>query len=310
MSDPERLLLVTGMSGAGKSTALDTLEDLGWEVVDNLPLKLLDRLLDQPPAEGSATDHRPLAIGIDSRTRGFDAEAIVQRVQRLRRRSHFEVSTLFLDCAGVELERRYGETRRPHPLALDRPASDGIAQERQLLAPLRDAADFIVDTTSLSRAELQNELRTRFGEERGAETVLTVMSFGFARGLPRNADLVFDMRFLRNPHWDRELKPMTGLQDAVGAYIAEDEAYAPALGQIEALLLTLVPRYAHEGKAYVTVAFGCTGGRHRSVHVAERVARRLRDAGFSPTVVHRDLATAPHDAVEAAEARSKEQKTK
>lgn len=310
MSDPERLLLVTGMSGAGKSTALNTLEDLGWEVVDNLPLKLLDRLLDQPPAEGAVSDHRALAIGIDSRTRGFEAEAIVQRVQRLRRRAHFEVCTLFLDCAGAELERRYGETRRPHPLALDRPASDGIAQERQLLAPLRDAADFIVDTTSLSRAELQNELRTRFGEERGAETVLTVMSFGFARGLPRNADLVFDMRFLRNPHWDRELKPMTGLQGTVGAYIAEDEAYEPALTRIEDLLLTLVPRYAHEGKAYVTVAFGCTGGRHRSVHVAERVAGRLRDAGFSPTVTHRDLATAPHDAVEAAEARSKEQKTK
>jgi UPF0042 nucleotide-binding protein len=310
MSDPERLLLVTGMSGAGKSTALDTLEDLGWEVVDNLPLKLLDRLLDQPPAEGAAADHRPLAIGIDSRTRGFDAGAVLQRVHRLQRKSHFEVSTLFLDCAGAELERRYGETRRPHPLALDRPASDGIAQERELLRPLRDGADYLVDTTSLSRAELQNELRTRFGEEHGAETVLTVMSFGFARGLPRNADLVFDMRFLRNPHWDRELKPMTGLQDPVGAYIAEDQAYEPAVSRIEDLLLTLVPRYAHEGKAYVTIAFGCTGGRHRSVHVAERVARRLRGAGFSPTVTHRDLASTPKDAIEEPKRSLKDLKTK
>jgi UPF0042 nucleotide-binding protein len=309
-ANPERLLLVTGMSGAGKSTALNTLEDLGWEVVDNLPLKLLDRLLDQPPAQGVPHDHRPLAIGIDSRTRGFDADAMLARVARLRQKQHFEAAVLFLDCAGAELERRYGETRRPHPLAVDRPASDGIAEERALLTPLREGADYLVDTTSLSRAELQNELRTRFGEERGAETVLSVMSFGFARGLPRNADLVFDMRFLRNPHWDRELKSMTGLQAPVGAYIAEDEAYEPALSKIEDLLLTLVPRYAGEDKAYVTIAFGCTGGRHRSVHVAERVAGRLREAGFSPTVVHRDLASGPKDAIEEPERSLKDLKTK
>ncbi|MBS0504579.1 MAG: RNase adapter RapZ [Proteobacteria bacterium] len=286
------------MSGAGKSTALNTLEDLGWEVVDNLPLKLLDRLLDTPPAEGSARDHRPLAIGIDSRTRGFDAEGIVKRAAKLRQRAHYDVAMLFLDCAGAELERRYDETRRPHPLATDRPASDGIMRERELLTPLRETADYLLDTTNLSRADLQHELRTRFAAERGAETVLSVMSFGFARGLPRNADLVFDMRFLRNPHWDRELKPMTGLDAPVRDYIAQDAAYAPALEQIEALLLTLVPRYAQEGKAYVTVAFGCTGGRHRSVHCAERVAGRLREAGFSPTVTHRDLAAPPRDAVE------------
>jgi UPF0042 nucleotide-binding protein len=297
-SDPERLLLVTGMSGAGKSTALNTLEDLGWEVVDNLPLKLLDRLLDTPPAEGAARDHRPLAIGIDSRTRGFDVEGVAKRVARLRQRAQYDVAMLFLDCAGAELERRYDETRRPHPLATDRPASDGIMRERELLVPLRQAADYLLDTTNLSRADLQHELRARFAAERGAETVLSVMSFGFARGLPRNADLVFDMRFLRNPHWDRELKPMTGLDAPVRDYIAGDAAYAPALDQIEALLLTLVPRYASEGKAYVTVAFGCTGGRHRSVHCAERVAGRLREAGFSPTVTHRDLAAPPRDAVE------------
>lgn len=297
-SVPERLVLVTGMSGAGKSTALNTLEDLGWEVVDNLPLKLLDRLLDTPPAETAASDSRPLAIGIDSRTRGFDADAMARRIAKMRQRARYNVATLFLDCAGAELERRYSETRRPHPLAVDRPASDGIARERWLLAQLRESADFLLDTTNLSRADLQHEMRARFAHEHGPETVLSVMSFGFARGVPRNADLVFDLRFLRNPHWDRELKPLTGLDQAVGDYIAEDEAYEPALGQIEALLLTLLPRYAAEGKAYVTVAFGCTGGRHRSVHAAERVARRLRDAGFSPTVTHRDLASLPKDAVE------------
>jgi RNase adapter protein RapZ len=309
-SIPERLLLVTGMSGAGKSTALNTLEDIGWEVVDNLPLSLLDRLLDTPPPETAAGDARPLAIGIDSRTRGFDVEAMVRRIARMRTRASYNVATLFLDCAGAELERRYNETRRPHPLAPDRLASDGIAQERELLAPLREAADYVLDTTNLNRSDLQHELRARFADEHGPETVLSVMSFGFARGLPRNADLVFDLRFLRNPHWDRELKPLTGLDPAVGDYIAEDEAYEPAVGQMEQLLLTLLPRYAAEGKAYVTVAFGCTGGRHRSVHVAERVARRLRDAGFSPTIAHRDLASTPKDAVEGPASPLKDLETK
>ena len=307
---PERLLLVTGMSGAGKSTALDTLEDLGWETVDNLPLKLLDRLLDTPPAGTSARDNRPLAFGIDSRTRGFDAEGMVRRLARLRQKAGYDVAMLFLDCSPGELERRYNETRRPHPLALDRPASDGIAQERDLLAPLRQAADHLLDTTDLSRAALQQDVRTRFADEHGREMVLSVVSFGFSRGLPRNADLVFDLRFLRNPHWDRVLKPLTGIDRAVGDYIAEDPAYETAVGQMEQLLLTLIPRYAAEGKAYVTAAFGCTGGRHRSVHVAERVAGRLRAAGFSPTVVHRDLAFSSTDATEEPKGSLKETETK
>lgn len=302
-SNPERLLLVTGMSGAGKSTALNTLEDLGWEVVDNLPLTLLDRLLDTPPAAGSGDERRPLAIGIDTRTRGFDVGGFVRRLGRVRERAHYEVALLFLDCSGAELERRYSETRRPHPLALDRPATDGIARERELLAAVRAVADYVVDTTDFSRIQLQGELRERFAGEHPHEMVLSVMSFGFARGLPRNADLVFDMRFLRNPHWDRELKPMTGLDEPVARYVAADTAYEESVSRIEDLLLTLLPRYAQDGKAYVTVAFGCTGGRHRSVHVAERVADRLRAAGFSPTVAHRDLASDPRDAIEAPQAR-------
>ena len=297
MTAPKRILLVTGMSGAGKSTALDTLEDLGWEVVDNLPLALLDRLVGTPAAAGTEDD-RPLAIGVDSRTRGFDADAMIKRLRSLRDAARYEIMTLFLDCAGAELERRYSETRRRHPLALDRPAADGIAHERELLGPLRMAFDHVIDTTSFSRNDLQHDIRARFAGEKGATTTLEILSFGFARGLPRNADLVFDMRFLRNPHWDRELRPMTGLDGDVAAHIAEDSAYAPALAQIEALLRLLLPRYALEGKSYVTVAFGCTGGRHRSVHVAERMGAALRTAGFSPTVQHRDLASMPKDAIE------------
>ena len=298
-SRPNRILLVTGMSGAGKSTALKSLEDMGWEAVDNLPLLLLNRLLVTKLPEG-ASDDRPLAFGIDSRTRGFDAQEIVERIKAMRERGD-DIATVFLDCGGSELERRYSETRRRHPLALDRPASDGIARERELLSPLRRWADHVIDTTSSTSNDLRLEMRTRFGERLSSAPTLSVLSFGFARGLPRNADLVFDMRFLRNPHWDDTLRPMSGLDRQVADYVAADPAYEDAVSKIEDLLLLLLPRYEAEGKAYVTIAFGCTGGRHRSVHVTERVGERLRSAGFSPTVSHRDLASRPDDSLERTE---------
>jgi UPF0042 nucleotide-binding protein len=295
---PKQILLVTGMSGAGKSTVLRTLEDLGWEVVDNLPLLLLNRLLDTDPPEGSDGDDRPLALGIGTRTRGFDADSIVRRIKKLRDERGYDMGTLFLDCAGAELERRYSETRRRHPLALDRPAGDGIVRERELLQPLRRWANRVIDTTSLSSNELAQQIRSTFSGRGLGETVVSVMSFGFARGVPTSADLVLDMRFLRNPHWVESLRPGTGKDADVAAYVAADRAYPEAITRIEELLLLLLPRYQAEGKSYVTIAFGCTGGRHRSVHVAERVAARLRDAGFSPTVTHRDLQTAPQDSLE------------
>jgi UPF0042 nucleotide-binding protein len=295
----KEILLVTGLSGAGKSTVLKTLEDLGWETVDNLPLRLLDRLLSTPLSESTESDS-PLAVGIGARTRDFDPESIVKRIKKLRAEHGYDIGTLFLDCSGAELERRYAETRRRHPLALDRPASDGIARERELLAPLRRWANRLIDTTDLSSNELAQQVRATFGGDGLGEPTLSVMSFGFARGVPRSADLVFDMRFLRNPHWDDKLRPGTGLDADVAAYVAADPAYDDAMKQIEDLLLLLLPRYRAEGKAYVTIAFGCTGGRHRSVHVTERVAKRLRDAGFSPTVTHRDLGAAPQDSLEGA----------
>jgi UPF0042 nucleotide-binding protein len=302
MPHPKQILLVTGLSGAGKSTVLRTLEDLGWEVVDNLPLLLLDRLLGAPLPEGSENNDQPLAIGIGARTRDFDPDRIVKRIKKLREDHGHDIGTLFLDCAGAELERRYSETRRRHPLALDRLASDGIARERELLEPLRRWANRLIDTTTLTANELAQQIRESFSGGRLGEPTLSILSFGFARGLPRNADLVFDMRFLRNPHWVPRLRPGTGLDADVSAYILDDPAYEAAVSQIESLLLLLLPRYRAEGKSYVTVAFGCTGGRHRSVHVAERVAKRLRDAAFSPTVRHRDLAAAPQDTLEGAPA--------
>jgi UPF0042 nucleotide-binding protein len=295
-SIPKRILLVTGLSGAGKSTALRTLEDLGWEVVDNLPLSLLDHLLSTPLAKSGARRRRPLAIGIDSRTRDFDAKRIVEQIKTLASDHDFPVETLYFDCAGSELLRRYSETRRRHPLAPDRPATDGIAAERELMAPLRRWADHVIDTTDTAPNALQQQIRDRFGSTADAPT-LTLMSFGFSRGLPRNADIVLDVRFLRNPYWEDSLRDLTGTDQGVAAYIAEDEGYGAVAG-METLLLSLLPRYRAEGKSYLTVAFGCTGGRHRSVHVAERVAARLREAGFSPTVEHRDLASRPRDGVE------------
>lgn len=295
--EPKRILLVTGLSGAGKTTTLQTLEDLGWEVVDNLPLSLLDHLLATPPATTEDGQDRPLAVGLDSRTRGFDANRIVAQIKRVAKQSGRPVETLFLDCNTPELLRRYSETRRRHPLAPDRPATDGISEDRELMAPLKRWADHLIDTTDTDSRSLRHQIADRFGGGPRSPT-LSVMSFGFARGLPRNADLVFDMRFLQNPHWVRPLKDLTGQDQPVIDYVAQDPAYEDAVGRIEDLLLTLLPRYQAEGKSYVSVAFGCTGGRHRSVHVAERVARRLRAAGFSPTVEHRDLLMPPRDGIE------------
>jgi UPF0042 nucleotide-binding protein len=289
LKGPQKILFVTGMSGAGKLTALKTFEDMGWETVDNLPLSLLDQLLAAAPPEGATDSNRPLAIGIDSRTRDFDCDLVVRRVRSLRDGEGRDAGILFLDCSGVEIARRYSATRSLHPLALDRPIEDGITHERELLAPLREAADHLIETTGRTTNDLQALLRLRFGDSGQHGTMLTVMSFAFSRGVPRDADLMFDMRFLRNPHWDPLLRPKTGLDPDVGDYIAADPIYAEARRRIEDLILLLLPRYEGEGKSYVTIAIGCTGGKHRSVHIAEWLAGRLRDAGFSPTLQHRDL---------------------
>ena len=289
------ILLVTGMSGAGKSTALKALEDMGYEAVDNLPLGLIGRLLATPDPTGDHDGVRPLAFGIDSRTRGFDGDAIIARQRELQARG-YDIRLLFLDCSGGELTRRFSETRRRHPLALDRPAADGIAREREILSPLRHWADIVIDTTDYAAPDLRRALADRFGRPEAHALTLTITSFGFARGLPRDADLVFDMRFLANPHWDAALRPLTGEDAAVGAFVAADPAFAPAFERIADLLLTLLPGYGREGKAYLTVAFGCTGGRHRSVYVARRMAQRLADAGWTASVVHRDKAGHGDDA--------------
>ena len=286
-----RLLLVTGMSGAGKSTVLDALEDMGWDCADNLPTALLD---DFVRGAGVTAGTVPMAVGMDARTRGFDAAALPGLVRGIK---GVKPEILYLDCAGSELARRYDETRRRPPLAPDRPAEDGIARDRELTAALRSAADSVLDTTDLKPAELRDEMRRRYGGDTD-QPVLTIASFGFARGASRTADLMFDMRFIANPHWVDELRPLTGLDEAVRVYVAKDPSWTVAMDRIEQLLSDLIPRYYDAGKTYLTVAFGCTGGRHRSVAAAAEMAERLRVGGFPANIRHRDLASTPSDSVE------------
>jgi UPF0042 nucleotide-binding protein len=286
-----RLLLVTGMSGAGKSTVLDALEDLGWDCVDNLPSALLN---DFVHGEREARQNMPVAVGMDVRSRGFDPQAMPALLASIE---GVIPEILYLDCAGSELIRRYDETRRRHPLARDRPAEDGIARERGVTEPLRRIADIVVDTTDLTPADLRDVLRQRYGSAVD-QPVITVASFGFARGISRTADLVFDMRFIANPHWVDNLRPLTGEDRAVQDYVAADPAWRSMMDQVETLLSGLIPRYWAAGKSYLTIAFGCTGGRHRSVAAAVEMAKRLHGAGFSPIVRHRDLASPPSDTIE------------
>jgi len=295
---PPRLLLVTGMSGAGKSTVLDALEDMGWDVVDNLPADLLARFV-RGEVECRTV---PAAIGMDVRSRGFDAERLPDLIHTMQ---GVQPEILYLDCSEAELLRRYDETRRVHPLAPDRPAEDGIARERRVTFPLRSAADSVLDTTDLTTAELRDELRLRYGGG-GDQPVLTLTSFAFARGIARTADLVFDLRFVPNPHWIEELRPLTGRDIPVRDYLRQQPEWNEALDRIESLLIDWIPRYWAADKSYVTVAFGCTGGRHRSVAAAVEMAERLRKAGFSPNVRHRDLSSPPSDTIERHPARAAE----
>jgi UPF0042 nucleotide-binding protein len=288
----QRILLVTGMLGAGKSTALRELEDLGWEAIDNFPIRLLQRLVGNDPPQ------HPLTIGFDCRTRGFVPAEVIERAGKLQERDDIVLSTLFLDCAGHELERRFNETRRRHFLAEGMPLSAGIIAERELLTPLRDWADVLIDTTNFTSNDLRQRIRELFAATAPKQMTVTVSSFGFARGMPPVADLVFDMRFLDNPHWAPELRDLTGLDAPVGEHVERDPGFARAFEQIRDLLIELLPRYAGQGKSYVNIAFGCTGGRHRSVFVAERIAEALRQAGFSPTVLHRNLGSRAAEMIE------------
>jgi RNase adapter protein RapZ len=279
----QKVVLVTGLSGAGLSTALKALEDHGYEAIDNLRLSLLPALLAEEDDR-----HRPFAISIDSRTTGFSADPFLTRLKALRADPNLSVKVLFLDCTDEQLQRRFTVTRRRHPLATDRPVLDGIVKERVLLAPIKADADQVIDTSQLSLHDLRRLIAGNFRLTDGAMRVF-VTSFSFGQGVPREADLVFDVRFLKNPHWEASLRPLTGQDKPVADYIQGDEGFAPFLNNLQALLWPLLPRFQQEGKSYLTIAVGCTGGRHRSVYVAERLAAWLMQNGQTVGLQHRQL---------------------
>jgi len=280
------VILVTGLAGAGMSTALKSLEDLGYEAVDNLPLGLMPILIGAPGAS-----NRPLAIGLDSRTRGFAVDTLLSELDRLRRRDDVHVRLLYLTCDPDVLQRRFTETRRRHPLAQDRPVGDGIKADVSATARLADYADPVIDTSMLTIKELRKLLVGHFTVD-GPALSISVMSFSFRQGLPREADLVFDVRFMDNPHWVPELRPLTGRDRPVADMIEKDRDFAPFVESLFAMLTTALPRYAGEGKSYLTIAVGCTGGRHRSVFISERLSAWLRNQGYRVALTHRELGLA------------------
>jgi RNase adaptor protein for sRNA GlmZ degradation len=275
------LVLVTGMSGAGRSTALSILEDLGYESIDNLPLDLLQPLI--------AGGRRSVALGIDIRTRGFAVGPLFAELARDMNGAGLRLTLLFVDCDDTILARRYTETRRRHPLARGRPVTDGIAAERTLLLPLRARADLVIDTSALAPAELRHILAGHFKRQGADGMAVCVTSFAYRNGLPREADLVFDVRFLRNPHYEPELRPLTGRDEAVDRFVAADPRLEPFFAKLTDLLASVLPDYRNEGKTYLTIALGCTGGRHRSVAIAERLAAWFAAQGEPVTLLHRDL---------------------
>lgn len=278
-----RVVFVTGPSGAGRTTAINALEDLGFEAIDNLPLSLLPRLLEGPPPD------KPLALGTDARNRDYSARGLVAAVERLSETPGYAPDLLYLDCAADVLQRRYSETRRRHPLAPAADPAQGIAQELSLLGPVRARATVLIDTSALTPHDLRAEIARLFAPEGAGRLAITVMSFSYRRGLPTGADLVFDCRFLRNPHWDAVLKPEDGRAPAVQGYIAQDPRFEPFRDRVIDMADLLLPAFEAEGKSHLTIAFGCTGGQHRSVAMAEILAAHLAEAGWPVSKRHREV---------------------
>ena len=276
----QRLVIVTGPSGAGRATAIHILEDLGFEAIDNIPMSMLRRLVEAPGGD------RPMAVGVDVRNRDFSVERLQDLVDWLDGREGLALQLLFLDCGEDVLVRRYSETRRRHPLVPDAPAITGIRQEIALLAPIRDRADILLDTTETSPHDLKAALSEWFSDGRAGAMGVTLQSFAFKRGVPKGLDIMFDCRFLRNPHWDTDLRQMTGLDAPVQAHVEGDPRFSAFVERVHSLILDLLPAFRDEGKSHLSIGFGCTGGQHRSVVVAETLARGLAEAGWQVSKRH------------------------
>ena len=278
-----QIVLVTGPSGAGKSTAIHAMEDLGFEVIDNLPLSLVPRLLDGPPLG------RRIALVLDVRNRDFNTTSLIELIDTLTRDPAVALEVLYLDCAPGELIRRYSETRRRHPLAPSETPDLGIAREIDLLVPIRARADHLLETSDMSPHDLKAEIALWFDQGKTAALAVSVQSFSYKRGVPRGVDMIFDCRFLRNPHWDASLRSLDGRDASVLAHISHDIRFAPFYDKMLDLITLLLPAHRDEGKAHLTIGFGCTGGQHRSVAVAELLAKDLANAGWPVSKRHREL---------------------
>lgn len=278
-----QLVLVTGPSGAGRATAIRALEDLGFETIDNLPLSLVPRLIDGP------TLGRPIGLGIDVRNRDFNTTSLIELIDTLTRDPRVSLDLIYLDCAPSELIRRYSETRRRHPLAPMETPTEGIEREIDLLVPIKVRADHLIDTTEMSPHDLKAEIGHWFDRDETHSMAVSVQSFSYKRGLPRGLDMVFDCRFLTNPHWQPALRGKDGRDADVAAYVETDPRFAEFFRRLQDLVLLLLPAHTEEGKSHLAIGFGCTGGQHRSVAVAEKLGRVLAEAGWPVSKRHREL---------------------
>jgi UPF0042 nucleotide-binding protein len=283
-----KLVLITGLSGSGKSTVAKCFEDLNYYTVDNLPLPLLRQFLDRPLE--LVRGHDRIAVVTDVRAAGF-AEEFPRLVAEIDR-DRLDVTLLFLEASDEVVVRRFSETRRPHPLVPDRPVIEGIRREREVLAELRARADMVFDTSEWSIHEIRTQVYREFASHPGEEPgmVVSLVSFGFKHGIPYGTDLLFDVRFLPNPHFVPGLREQTGQDDAVREYLERQPDYAELVERLADLLLYLLPRYRRENRSYLSIAIGCTGGRHRSVAVAECLKARLDERGWPARLIHRDIA--------------------
>jgi UPF0042 nucleotide-binding protein len=277
------LVLITGPAGAGRSTSIRVLEDLGFEAIDNLPLRMIPKLLDGPEPL------RPLALGIDPRNRDFSTIALIDLIDQLELRPDSDLTVLYLDCRADVLLRRFSETRRRHPLAPSEGPEIGVQRELELLQPIRHRADLLVETSDLNVHQLRAEIERWFNPRAGARLALSIHSFSYKRGLPRGVDMVFDCRFLDNPHWQPDLRDMDGRDAKVSAYVASDARFTPFFDRVLDLTRFLLPAYVDEGKSHLSIAFGCTGGKHRSVALAQALTKALAQDGQQVTVRHREL---------------------
>jgi RNase adapter protein RapZ len=280
----KELVIVTGISGAGKASALRSFEDLGYHAVDNLPLELLTEFAG---LVGKSGEIERAAIVVDVRE-GLTLDRLPEILKQVKQ--ILPTRVVFLDAQDAVLVRRYSETRRPHPLRRSETVERSIVEERQLLDPIRNVADTLIDTSNFNVHELRAQIQQRFGhEEKTKRLLVSCVSFGFKNGVPLDADLVFDVRFLPNPHFVPEFRKKTGKDPRVAAYVRKFPQTKEFLGKVTELMLYLLPHYVEEGKSYLTIGFGCTGGQHRSVMMAEEMTKRLRKAGYQVKALHRDI---------------------